>query len=74
MSLMFGCAGEATSEAITVDPVELSDARWVSRDEVLSILAGTHPEINQPRPGAIAGALIEAWAHGKLFDTGYWGN
>ena len=44
MSLMFGCHGEAISEAITIDPVELSDARWVTRDEVLDILAGTHPE------------------------------
>lgn len=74
MSLMFGCHGEALSEEITVDPMELSDARWVSRDEVLQILAGAHPQINQPRPGAIAGALIEAWAHGKLLDAGYWGN
>ncbi|MDB5541175.1 MAG: pyrophosphatase [Devosia sp.] len=74
MSLMFGCHGEALSEAITVDPVELSDARWVTRSEVLEILAGTHPEINRPRRGAIAGALIEAWAHGKLLDPDYWGN
>ncbi len=54
MSLMFGCYGEATSDAITRDPVELADARWVTRDEVFLILAGTHPEINKPRPGAIA--------------------
>lgn len=74
MSLMFGCHGEALSEAITIDPVELSDARWVTRPEVLKILAGTHPEINCPRPGAIAGALIEAWAHGKLLDPDYWNN
>jgi NAD+ diphosphatase len=74
MSLMFGCQGDALSEAITVDPVELSDARWVTRAEVLEILAGTHNEINRPRPGAIAGALIEAWAHGKLLDAEYWGN
>lgn len=74
MSLMFGCQGDATSEAITIDPAELSDARWVSRAEVLEILAGTHPEINRPRPGAIAGALIEAWAHSKLLDPEYWGN
>jgi NAD+ diphosphatase len=72
MSLMFGCHGEATSEAITIDPVELVDARWVTRDEVLQILAGEHADIGRPRPGAIAGALIEAWAHGKLLDAGNW--
>lgn len=66
MSLMFGCQGEATSEEITVDPVELADARWLSRTEVRSILAGTHPSINAPRSGAIAGALIAAWAEGRL--------
>lgn len=74
MSLMFGCHGEALSEEVFVDPVELSHARWFDRSEVLDILAGTHPEVNCPRPGAIAGALIEAWAHGKLFETSYWGN
>jgi NAD+ diphosphatase len=72
MSLMFGCQGEATSEAITIDPVELADARWVTRDEVHSILAGTHQDINSPRPGAIAGGLIRAWADGKLLDAAYW--
>jgi len=74
MSLMFGCYGEATSEAITIDPVELSDARWVSRDDVRLMLAGTHSEINSPRPGAIAGALMEAWVNGRLLDPDYWGN
>lgn len=74
MSLMFGCYGEAVSEEITIDPVELQDARWVSRDDVKLILAGTHPVINKPRPGAIAGALIEAWANERLLDPDYWGN
>ena len=72
MSLMFGCHGEATTEAITIDPVELADARWVTREEVLLILAGTHSEISAPRRGAIAGALFEAWAHGRLSDPEYW--
>lgn len=74
MSLMFGCYGEATSEDITIDPVELEDARWVSRADVKRMLAGEHPEINKPRPGAIAGALIEAWANERLLDPDYWGN
>ena len=74
MSLMFGCYGEAVSEEITIDPVELQDARWVRKDDVKLILAGTHPEINKPRPGAIAGALIEAWANDRLLDPDYWGN
>ncbi len=74
MSLMFGCHGEATNDAITIDPLELADARWVGREEVLQILAGTHGQINRPRPGAIAGALIDTWANGRLFDPHHWGN
>lgn len=74
MSLMFGCAGEALTDEITIDPNELADARWVSRAEVLDVLAGNHPELNAPRHGAIAGALITAWAHGRLHDPDYWKN
>jgi NAD+ diphosphatase len=74
MSLMFGCHGDATSDAITIDTTELADARWVTRDDVLAILAGTHASIGAPRKGAIAGALIEAWACGKLLDPAYWDN
>jgi NAD+ diphosphatase len=66
MSLMFGCAGAALDEAITIDPVELADARWVSRADVVRILAGEHPEISAPRRGAIAGSLIASWAAGTL--------
>ncbi|MET0438979.1 MAG: NAD(+) diphosphatase [Devosia sp.] len=72
MSLMFGCYGEAKSDAITIDPVELADARWVRRDEVLAILDGNHPDISCPRAGTIAGALIAAWAKGELFDEQHW--
>ena len=66
MSLMFGCAGVALDETITLDPVELADARWVSRADVQRILAGDHPDINAPRNGAIAGSLIAMWAAGSL--------
>jgi NAD+ diphosphatase len=68
MSLMFGCHGEATSDEITIDPAELADACWVSSDEVHAIFANNHPRIGRPLPGAIAGALIEAWANGRLLD------
>lgn len=72
MSLMFGCHGEAMSDDITIDPLELADARWVSKAEVHQILAGTHESISRPRNGAIAGALIEAWASDCLLDPTYW--
>jgi len=65
-SLMLGCAGEAENEAITLDPNELDDARWFTREEVADIVAGRHPEISPPRRGAIAGFLVRAWLADRL--------
>ena len=42
-SLMFGCAGEALDDAIRVDPDELEDARWVTREEMVTVMAGETP-------------------------------
>ena len=60
-SLMLGCAGCAISAAITVDPVELDDALWVSREDMVTVLAGAHPRLRPPRKGAIAEFLIRNW-------------
>src|SRR3546814_14355230 len=32
-SLMLGCVAEATAETIAIDPQELEEARWFSRDQ-----------------------------------------
>lgn len=64
-SLMFGCSGIATSEEITIDPVEIEAAMWVSRDEMMQVFAGQHPVILPARKGAIAHFLLENW----LADT-----
>ena len=64
-SLMLGCRAEALSEEITIDPLELEAARWVTRAEMLAAVAGRHPDIRPPRRGAIAGFLIGHW----LADT-----
>jgi len=64
-SLMIGCHGEALTDAITVDPDELQDARWVTREELVSAFAGTHPLIKPSRKGAIARFLMDRW----LADT-----
>ncbi len=65
-SLMLGCLAEAESEAIILDPVELEDAMWVSRTELLDVIAGTHPRIRPFRPGAIAGFLLRNWLADRL--------
>jgi len=64
-SLMLGCRGEATSEQITVDPTELEEALWISREDMLKVMAGEHPGIKPSRRGAIAHFLIANW----LADT-----
>lgn len=65
-SLMFGCHGEATGRDITVDPVELEDARWFSREEMVDVLGGTHPMIRPMRRGAIAEFLVRNWVADTL--------
>ena len=65
-SLMIGCHGTAISTAITLDPNELQDARWVSREEMAQALAGLHPLIRPSRKGAIAQFLISHWLADRL--------
>ncbi|MEJ6396955.1 NAD(+) diphosphatase [Yoonia sp. 208BN28-4] len=64
-SLMFGCAGEALDTKITLDPVELEDAIWVTREDMTEVFAGNHPTILPAREGAIAHFLLHNW----LADT-----
>lgn len=64
-SLMFGCAGVALARDITIDPVEIEDALWVTRDEMMQVFAGEHPVLKPARKGAIAHFLLENW----LADT-----
>jgi len=64
-SLMFGCQGEATSTQINIDPIEIEDALWISREEMMEVFAGNHPNILPARKGAIAHFLLVNW----LADT-----
>ncbi len=64
-SLMIGCLAEATSTDITLDELELEDARWFTRDEARAMLAGRHPEgLTCPLPMAIAHHILRAWVDG----------
>lgn len=64
-SLMFGCAGEALSADIVIDPLEIEDARWVTREEMIAVFAGEHADMLPARKGAIAHFLLQNW----LADT-----
>lgn len=61
--LMIGCRGQATSQAAPRPMAgEIHDARWFSREEVLQLMAGTHPEgIKVPGDYALAYHLIKSW-------------
>lgn len=65
-SLMIGCRGEAQARAITLDPVELDDALWLSREELLEVFAGRHAHINPAREGSIARFLMQNWLADRL--------
>ncbi|HVY88647.1 MAG TPA: NAD(+) diphosphatase [Hyphomonadaceae bacterium] len=60
-SLMIGMILEADSEEITIDGAELETARWFTRTEMASMMAGTNPEAFPPMRFAIAHHVIKAW-------------
>jgi NAD+ diphosphatase len=61
-SLMIGCSARATTDAITVDHMELEDARWFDRDEASLMLKREHPDgLAGPHPFAIAHHLLGRW-------------
>lgn len=64
-SLMLGCAGEAESEAITLDPTEIEAALWVPRARLAAILAGEDAEIRPSRPGTVARWMLVDWLSGE---------
>lgn len=60
--LMIGCFAHVSEDEFTVDPVELSGARWFTRDELRTALdAPESVEFGLPGPVAIAHHLIRAW-------------
>ena len=65
-SLMLGAHGEAVTEAIEIDPEEIEEALWLTREDLAEVFAGTHPRIRRPREGAIAGFLLRAWLADRL--------
>jgi len=69
-TLMIGCHAEATSRDIVVDRAELEDARWFSKDEIVTMLMRKHPDgLTTPPPVAIAHHIIRAWAEDEIsFD------
>jgi NAD+ diphosphatase len=69
-SLMLGFLAEALTEEITVDPEEIAEARWFSREEVREMVAraATGPDdptkVSLPAPIAIAHHICRRWSSG----------
>jgi NAD+ diphosphatase len=64
-SLMLGCVADAETTEIRVDPAELDDARWFSRDALRAAIEGRRADLAVPPPFAIASLLIRAWVAGQ---------
>lgn len=66
-SLMVGLIGEALDDAITIDPVEIEDARWFDANDLEAMLVDDHPGgLRTPPVMAIAHHLVvEALARVK---------
>ncbi|MDA1097735.1 MAG: NAD(+) diphosphatase [Proteobacteria bacterium] len=65
-SLMMGCFGTAETTEIKIDPAELEEARWFSRDEVADMVHSWQDQtkLRMPAPLAIAHQLAQAWLRG----------
>jgi len=62
-SIMLGFEARATSTRIECDPTELADARWFTRDELVTFgnWGDEGDGFKLPRPDSIARFLIERW-------------
>jgi len=60
-SLMIGLRAEALNDEIKLDPEELDDAIWVSREDMVEAYYGRHAFLKPARRGSIAHFLIGKW-------------
>lgn len=60
-SLMLGFQADALDTEISIDPLELEDAIWMTREEVMLAFSGEHPSVRRPRNGAIAHFILKNW-------------
>jgi len=61
--LMLGCIGQTEDDALTIDPRELEDARWFTRDEVADAIerGAESSSFAPPPPQAIAHGMLCWW-------------
>ncbi|WP_371169484.1 NAD(+) diphosphatase [Aliiroseovarius sp. 2305UL8-7] len=65
-SLMIGTWGEALTTDIRLDPNELQDAIWMTREDMLDVFAGRNRDVFPARKGSIAQFLLSNWLADRL--------
>lgn len=65
-SLMIGARTEALDREIALDPDELEQALWLSREELVQSFAGLHPVVRPARHGSIANFILRNWLADRL--------
>ncbi len=60
-ALMMGCYAEAEGDALKLDPTEIADAVWYTRDQARALLEGQIEARRGPIKSAIAWHLIDGW-------------
>jgi len=63
-ALMIGCYAECSSEVLKLDPSEIADAVWMTREEARALLDGKIEGRRGPMKTAIAWHLIDGWVRG----------
>lgn len=63
-SLMMACVTVAEDDTLKIDPNELEDAMWVSREDIRAVMAGEPGPFLAAPPYAIAHTLLTEWAKG----------
>ena len=65
-SLMIGARTEALGREIRIDPEELEQALWLTREELVAAFAGLHPLVRPARNGSIAHFILSNWLADRL--------
>ena len=65
-SLMVGARTDARSREIRVDPDELEQALWLTREDLVQAFAGRHPVVRPARSGSIAHFILRNWLADQL--------
>lgn len=64
-NLMLGCFAEALGDALTPDEHELESCAWYTKSQIRLAFEGRLEGFRNPRPDAIATALLRAWIDGR---------